>query len=55
MASLVAKGDVRTLAIDGRWFERILRERPDTSLAVMKVLSDRLRDLHGAEPPEARA
>jgi HEAT repeat protein len=55
MASLVAQGDVRTLAIDRRRFERILRERPDTSLAVMKVLSDRLRDLHGAEPPEARA
>jgi HEAT repeat protein len=55
MASLIAQGDVRTLAIDRRRFERILRERPDTSLAVMKVLSDRLRELHGAEPSEARS
>jgi HEAT repeat protein len=55
MASLIAQGDVRTLAIDRRRFERILRDRPDTSLAVMKVLSDRLRELHGAEPPEARS
>ena len=54
MASLIAQGDVRTLAIDRRRFERILRDRPDTSLAVMKVLSDRLRELHGALPPEAR-
>jgi HEAT repeat protein len=55
MASLVARGDVRTLAIDRRRFERILRERPEASLAVMGVLCDRLRELHGAEPPEARA
>jgi HEAT repeat protein len=54
MASLIAQGDVRTLAIDRRRFERILRERPDTGLAVMKVLSDRLRELHGTVPPEAR-
>jgi HEAT repeat protein len=55
MASLVAQGEVRTLAIDQRRFERILRERPEASLAVMRVLCDRLRQLHGGEPLEARS
>jgi CRP-like cAMP-binding protein len=55
MASLVAHGPVRALAIDRRRFERILRERPEASLAVMAVLCDRLRESHGAEPLEARA
>jgi HEAT repeat protein len=50
MASLVCAGEVRTLSIDRRRFERILRERPDTSLAVMRVLSDRLRQSHAREP-----
>ena len=52
MASLTARGDVRTLTIDRRRFERILRERPEASLAVMRVLCDRLREVQGAEPPE---
>src|SRR5439155_4177029 len=34
MASLVAAGEVRTLAIDRRRFERILRDRPEVGLAV---------------------
>jgi hypothetical protein len=55
MASLVAEGEVRTLAIDRRRFERILRERPEASLAVMGVLCSRLRESHGAVPPEANA
>jgi HEAT repeat protein len=55
MASLVAEGEIRTLAIDRRRFERILRDRPEVSLAVMGVLSDRVRELHGAEPPEVRS
>lgn len=55
MATLVAHGPVRTLAIDRRRFERILRERPEASLAVMEVLCERLRESHGAEPLEARA
>ena len=42
MASLVARGDVRLLTIARRQFEAILRERPETSLAVMRVLCDRL-------------
>jgi HEAT repeat protein len=44
MASLVAAGDVRTLCIGQKQFEGILRERPETSLAVMRVLCERLRE-----------
>jgi hypothetical protein len=54
MASLVAAGDVRTLVIDRVRFERILRDRPEASLAVMGVLCSRLRESHGALPPEVR-
>lgn len=49
MASLVCSGPVRTLSLDRRTFERILRERPDVSLAVMRVLSERLREAHAHE------
>ncbi|MDP9302150.1 MAG: cyclic nucleotide-binding domain-containing protein, partial [Actinomycetota bacterium] len=55
MASLVAAGDVRTLVIDRARFERILRDRPEASLAVMGVLCSRLRESHSALPPEVRA
>jgi CRP-like cAMP-binding protein len=48
MASLRCAGDVRTLSLDQWSFQRILRERPDVSLAVMRVLSDRLRDSHSS-------
>ena len=44
MASLVAAGEVRVLCIEQKQFEGILRERPETSLAVMRVLCDRLRE-----------
>jgi hypothetical protein len=44
MATLVAAGEVRTLSIDRRQFEGILRMRPDTSLAVMRVLIQRIRE-----------
>jgi cAMP-dependent protein kinase regulator len=44
MARLVALGDVRTLCIEQKQFEGILRERPETSLAVMRELCDRLRE-----------
>ena len=44
MASLVAVGDVRTLCIDQQSFEGLIRERPDVSLAVMKVLGQRLKE-----------
>ena len=44
MASLVAAGDLRTLCIDRKQFEGLLRERPETSLAVMRVLCARLKE-----------
>jgi CRP-like cAMP-binding protein len=52
MASLVCSGEVRTLAIDRKRFERILRDRPETSLAVMRVLCERLRESHARDPVE---
>jgi CRP-like cAMP-binding protein len=48
MASLTCAGPVRTLSLDQRSFQRILRDRPDVSLAVMRVLSARLRESHAA-------
>jgi HEAT repeat protein len=48
MAKLVAAGDVRTLCIGQKQFEGILRERPETSLAVMRELCDRLRERENA-------
>ncbi len=48
VASLVADGNVRTVVIGQREFESIIRERPEVSLAVMRVLADRL----GAETAE---
>ena len=42
MASLVAAGDVRLLCIEQLQFEELLRERPETSLAVIRVLCTRL-------------
>jgi HEAT repeat protein len=44
MATLVAVDAVRTLSLDRRRFERIVLERPQTSLAVMRTLCDRLRE-----------
>lgn len=54
MASLVGSGEVRTMGIDRRRFERILRDRPETSLAVMRVLCERLKESHAHQPIEAR-
>ncbi|HEX2405421.1 MAG TPA: HEAT repeat domain-containing protein, partial [Acidimicrobiia bacterium] len=42
MASLIASGEVRLLSIGRRQFTSILRERPETALAVMRVLVQRL-------------
>ena len=42
MASLVASGEVRTLRLGRAEFEGVLRERPDTAIAVIRVLSLRL-------------
>jgi len=44
MASFSAVGDVRTLCIDQKSFEGLIRERPDVSLAVMRVLTQRLKE-----------
>ena len=52
MASLAAKGDVRLLSIERRQFEAVLRERPETALALMRILCERLATLErgGAVP-----
>jgi CRP-like cAMP-binding protein len=47
MASLLAKSAVRVLEIHKPAFEAILRERPETALAMMRVLCERLA-AHGA-------
>ncbi len=43
-ASVVAVGNVRALSIDQKSFESLLRDRPDASLAVIQVLTQRLRE-----------
>jgi hypothetical protein len=43
MATLVAAGEVRTLCIDRKSFEEILRGRFEISLAVMRELCERLK------------
>jgi hypothetical protein len=48
MASLAAKGSVRLLTIGRREFEAMLRERPETSLALLRVLCQRLAEPEGA-------
>jgi CRP/FNR family transcriptional regulator, cyclic AMP receptor protein len=48
MASLVCAGGVRTLSLHRRNFVRILRERPDVSLGVMRNLCERLRSTASA-------
>jgi len=44
MATLIASGDVRALCIDQKSFEGLIRERPEVSLAVIRVLSKRLQE-----------
>ena len=44
-ATLVTQGEVRMLAIDGETFKQILRERPEVSLAVLRSVSRRLREM----------
>ena len=48
MASLLASGDVRTLRVGRGEFEGVMRERPDTAIAVIRVLSQRLVESAGA-------
>ncbi len=44
-AKLVASGDIHVLCLDQKSFEGLLRERPEVSLAVMRMLCDRLRQV----------
>jgi hypothetical protein len=44
MATLIASGDVRTLCLDRKNFEGLIRERPDVSLVIIQVLSQRLKE-----------
>jgi HEAT repeat protein len=44
-ATLIAAGDVRCLCIDQKQFESIIRERPETSLAIMRVLITRVQQM----------
>ena len=44
-ATLVTQGEVRALAIEGETFKQILRERPEVSLAVLRSVSRRLREM----------
>ena len=43
-ASLLSRGEVRVLGIDGETFKEILKERPEVSLAVLRSISRRLRE-----------
>jgi HEAT repeat protein len=45
IATLIASGLVRALYINQKQFEGILRERPETSLAMMRVLCQRLKEV----------
>jgi len=44
-ATVRADGDVRALVIDAQAFKSILRDRPEVSLAVLRGLSRRLREV----------
>jgi hypothetical protein len=44
-ASLIAAGQVRALRVGRRELETIMRERPETSLAMLVVLTRRLREM----------
>ena len=45
VASVIAAGEVRTLCLDRLSFESLLRERPEISLAVMRELCKRIKNL----------
>ena len=44
-ATLLTESEVRVLAIEGEAFKGILRERPEVSLAVLRSVSRRLREM----------
>jgi len=43
-ATLIAAGEVHLLCLDRKSFEGLLRERPEVSLAVMRVLCTKLKE-----------
>jgi HEAT repeat protein len=45
LATLLTQGEVRMLAIEGDTFKQILSERPEVSLAVLRSISRRLREM----------
>jgi HEAT repeat protein len=49
-ATLAAAGEVRLLCIGRAQFEEILAERPETGLAVMRMLIARLKEAQAARP-----
>ena len=51
MANLVADGEVKSLSIDRKRFQRIIRERPDAALAVMRELCARITEAHRTSRP----
>ena len=52
IASVVAAGNVRTLRVGRAAFEGVLRERPETAIAVIHILSARLAErTHDAGNP----
>jgi len=53
-ASLIARGSVRALRIGRRELETIMRERPETSHAMLLVLARRLRELTRATAAASR-
>ena len=44
VASLTAIGDVRVLIIDQKSFEELMRERPEVSLGIIRMLSERIKE-----------
>ena len=44
IATLITDGEVRALRIGQKEFEGILRERPETSLALLRTLCQRLKE-----------
>ena len=45
-ATVIAEGEAFTLVLDGDVFKSILHDRPDVALAVLRTLSQRLRNLN---------
>jgi CRP-like cAMP-binding protein len=51
-ATLAAAGDVHLLCLDQKSFEGLLRERSEVSLAVMRMLCERLRQVSQKDDAE---